>query len=261
MQPKQSRSTHVEGVEGLVNGLKELNFSGPHIGARFVSNARDYYVDARSVVVNPNRTDVVLDAQRANIIPAFSSVILRDIEVASAQSMVVLELREMTNLGDIVLENGWALYGSLLPDTAPSPDPALAKPYPRNTPLYRSPQDEIGLVTFDPGTLPGQTASQGNSTFLVKVNLWFAPASTNCFIHNQHEFIEIHSQITGYGRMQKFRAQDYSTLYHDEAMAPGYTTVVPFCDSIGSGKFAYPWHQYYADTDCIWMAVEYHPAS
>ena len=23
--------------------------------------------------------------------------------------------------------------------------------------------------------------------------------------------------------------------------------------------FSYPWHRYYADTDCIWMAIELHP--
>jgi hypothetical protein len=27
----------------------------------------------------------------------------------------------------------------------------------------------------------------------------------------------------------------------------------------GNCEFIYPWHQYYADTDCIWLAIEYHP--
>ena len=59
--------------------------------------------------------------------------------------------------------------------------------------------------------------------------------------------------------MQKFNAQDHATLYHDEMMSPGYTTSVPFCRVTDPHTFVYPWHQYYADTDCIWMAVEYHP--
>lgn len=245
-----------------LNRIKELNFAGPHIGARFVSSVRDYYIGARSVVVNPNRSDVVIDALRANVIPAFSSLILQDVYIAGAASVIVLELCDLTNLGDIICEPGWALYGTLLADSPPQPDPVAALPFPANTPLWRSPQDEIGYVTFDPATLPGQSrGSQGDVRFLVKVNFWFAPANTNCFIHNQHPFIEIHSQITGYGRMQKFRAQDYSTLYHDEMMSPGYSTPVPFCDVVAPGRYLYPWHQYYADTDCIWMAVEYHPAT
>jgi hypothetical protein len=44
-------------------------------------------------------------------------------------------------------------------------------------------------------------------------------------------------------------------------MSPGYSTPVPFCDVVAPGRYVYPWHQYYADTDCIWMAVEYHPAT
>jgi hypothetical protein len=243
-----------------LNCIRELNFSGPHIGARFVSRLRDRYVGARSVVVNPNRSDVLISSPGVNVIPPFSSVILRDVYIASAESVIELELREMTNLGDIVFEPGWALYGTLIPDAPLDPDPAAPLPFPRNTPLWRSPQDEIGCVTFDPGTLPGQkVSSHGQATFLVKVNLWFAPADTNCFIHNQHAFIEIHTQIAGYGRMQKFRAQDHSTLYHDELMSPGYTTTVPFCEVAGRAQYMYPWHQYYADGDCIWMAIEYHP--
>jgi len=95
---------------------------------------------------------------------------------------------------------------------------------------------------------------------LIKVNLWFAPSQTNCFIHNKHDFIEIHSQIYGHGRMQKFKAQDYAKLYEDILMSPGYTTPLPFCRIEDNSKFVYPWHQYYADTDCVWLAIEYHPA-
>ncbi len=59
--------------------------------------------------------------------------------------------------------------------------------------------------------------------------------------------------------MQKFKAQDYGTLYEDMLMSPGFTTVVPFCQVEDNNQYIYPWHQYYADTDCIWMAIEYHP--
>jgi hypothetical protein len=94
--------------------------------------------------------------------------------------------------------------------------------------------------------------------FSVQVNLWFAPAHTNCFIHNQHNFMEIHTQVFGNGRMQKFHKQDYSTIYEDIQMSPGYTTAQPFCNLDDDSKYIYPWHQYYADNDCIWMAIEYH---
>jgi len=41
-------------------------------------------------------------------------------------------------------------------------------------------------------------------------------------------------------------------------MPPGFTHDPFFM--VGSDRsFSYPWHRYYADTDCIWMAVELHP--
>ena len=244
----------------IVNDVKPLNFSSPHITASFVQAARDFYVGPRTVVVNPTRTDASVKAARANVIPPFSSLILRDVTIAQADALVLLELRDLANLGNIVLGEGWALYGTLIPSAPAHQGGAGPLPFPKDTPLWRSPQDDIGTMSFDPGTLPGQTDRHlGTVQFVVKVNLWFAPAGTDCFIHNQHDFIEIHSQITGCGRMQKFNAQDHSTLYHDEMMSPGYTTTVPFCDVRGPSTFVYPWHQYYADTDCIWMAVEFHP--
>jgi hypothetical protein len=43
-------------------------------------------------------------------------------------------------------------------------------------------------------------------------------------------------------------------------MSPGYMTPVPFCSVEENTRFIYPWHQYYADTDCIRLAIEYHPS-
>ena len=38
-------------------------------------------------------------------------------------------------------------------------------------------------------------------------------------------------------------------------MLPGYTHD-PFFVLSNKGGFSYPWHRYYAETDCIWMAIE-----
>ncbi|KAK3739008.1 hypothetical protein QZH41_010477 [Actinostola sp. cb2023] len=95
----------------------------------------------------------------------------------------------------------------------------------------------------------------------VKVNVWFCPAKTHCGLHNHHtnpEMMEVHTQVYGTGRMQKFHDDDFGTLYEDVLMSPGMTHV-PFVGVDIDGNYYYQWHQYYGDTDCIWMAVEYHP--
>ncbi|BAZ66917.1 MAG: hypothetical protein KME28_23695 [Pelatocladus maniniholoensis HA4357-MV3] len=241
------------------NVEKQLNFCGSHIDAKYVENVRDYEINKATIVVNPHMWDVSVGKPVRNIIPAFSSTILKDITIEKAEVLILIEVKDFTNIGNIILEEGWFLLGNTIEDT-PSGGDTSELPYPKNTPLWKSPQDEAGIVEIDPYYMTRQanTPSEKQS-FVVKLNLWFAPSYTNCFIHNKHDFIEIHTQIFGTGRMQKFKTQDYGTLYEDMLMSPGFTTCVPFCQVEENSKYIYPWHQYYADTDCIWIAIEYHP--
>jgi hypothetical protein len=47
----------------------------------------------------------------------------------------------------------------------------------------------------------------------------------------------------------------HSSIYQEVFMSPGYTHE-PFYNDKGK----YPWHAYYADTDCIWLAIEGAPS-
>lgn len=160
--------------------------------------------------------------------------------------MLLLRVRDEPGMAGIVTEPGWHHFADLLPG------------FPRDTGLYRGPRDRIGTVEFDPAVALGEDHPIGVRRFDVWVNLWFAPAGTDCGLHDTHEFVEIHSQVHGYGRMQKFWANDHAALYEDVLMSPGHTPPVPFCRTRPGGGFTYPWHQYRADTDCVWLAVEYH---
>jgi hypothetical protein len=117
----------------------------------------------------------------------------------------------------------------------------------------------VATVTLDTSTVlhqPDLTPYQ--ALFDVRLNLWFSPAGTACGIHNKHDFLEVHTQLIGIGRMQKFRTEHYLTNYEDHLMCAANTNPATFCRQ-QNGEFSYPWHQYFADTDCIWMAIEYHP--
>lgn len=82
----------------------------------------------------------------------------------------------------------------------------------------------------------------------------------NVGLHKEHPwcekpgFMEVHTQIVGYGKMQQCREKDINTLYLEEPMSPG-TTHRPMFDSEGN----YPWHQYETVTPSIFMAVEIVP--
>lgn len=88
------------------------------------------------------------------------------------------------------------------------------------------------------------------------MNLWFAPAGTQCLIHNSHPFLEYHVQIAGLGSMQKFRSDSAASLYEEQGLVPGAGHGLYPVQPDGTGGYRYPWHQYVAHTDCLWLAVE-----
>ncbi|MBD1939368.1 hypothetical protein [Microcoleus sp. FACHB-68] len=230
------------------NKVKRLNFSGAYIDAKYVENVENYPIKNRTIVINPEASDAHLNETPASVIPAFSSTILNDTIIHKAESLLLLEVVETRNIGKIVFDPNWDLLGNLIDG------------FPKDVPLWRSPKDDAGIVELDPYLMTKQSSTpQQKERFTVKVNLWFAPSNSDCAIHNQHDFIEIHTQIFGQGRMQKFKVKAFDSLYEDMLMSPGYTTSVPFCEVQENQKYVYPWHQYYADTDCIWLAIEYYP--
>src|SRR5437762_5393425 len=160
----------------------------------------------------------------------WKSTILRHCTIESGERVALLHVRQRTNIGGVAL--GWDWYGTRNPQ------------FPRGTPLYISSQDEIGLVQFD---------SASPVPYRLRLNLWYTPEETDCGIHRLHDFLEVHTQILGRGYMQKFRENNPETLYENVPMPPGFTHD-PFFFAGDASSVRYPWHRYYAETDCIWMA-------
>jgi hypothetical protein len=227
------------------NIVTPLELATGFVDAAVVDRPKDLRVEGRTVVLNPTREPVLLAGPPARPLPPFSSTILVGAAVDHGERVVLLRVRDEVDATGIVTAPGWAHFADLLPG------------FPRDTGLYRGPRARIGTASFDPALALGQDRAEGVAEFDVWVNLWFSPAGTDCGIHDRHDFVEIHTQVHGYGRMQKFHADDHASLYEDQLMAPGHTPPVPFCRTTSDG-FTYPWHQYRADTDCVWLAVEYH---
>lgn len=246
-------------VEEPKNVAIELPFSGPRIAARCITNVQRLHLPEPCIVVNIGSTPASFLGPGFKRIPFLQSSIFQNVVVDQADRIVVLSVSNHRNPGGIVFEPGWVRYWTLLVDQL-GEEGAKATGFSPETPLWRSPQQSVGSILVDPRFVTGQHATpQTRSPFEIKVNLWFAPEGTDCGIHNVHDFIEVHTQAHGVGRMQKFREKEFDTLYEDVVMGEGYTTPVPFCEVDRDGAFAYPWHQYRADGDCVWMAIELHP--
>lgn len=229
----------------MPNQLRKLAFADDFILAELVEDARDFPVED-AVVVNLSPRPMATGTDHPGIVPAWKSTWLKGGVIANAERAALLKVRRKTNLGGCALR-GWEFLGNRI------------KNFPRDTPLYISPFDHVGTVRTDPFVFTNESSTTGTEQdFDMRLNLWWSPGDTDCFIHNEHPFLEVHTQIHGLGRMQKFRARDEATIYEDVPMAVGYSHD-PFCRVAGPNQWTYPWHRYYADTDSVWLAVELHP--
>lgn len=236
------------------NVEKKLDLADGHVDALLVERVRDYPIQESTLVLNPTTSTAYVGESPKTRITPMSSTTLMGTRIESAESLILIQLRDENDIGGIVHDTGWRYNADI-----PHDDGDCGCTFPRDVPLWRGPQEDVGVVSFDPCTLMGKEEKGDNRrNFLAKVNLWFAPAGTDCSIHKKHEFVEIHSQVSGLGHMQKFREPDRVYMYENLPMGPGSTTLIPFCWHGDDDAFLYPWHQYYADTDCVWLAVEYH---
>jgi len=204
-----------------INSNKTLAFSAPFIKVELISNAVDFVIDRRAILINVSRQDI---AENGILLKRWGSAILSGVTIARADALVRINIKNTAEVGQSYpfakeIESKW-----------PHVYEIFKLPHLKDTCLWRSEKECIGNVEY---------------------NLWFARAGTDCGIHNEHNFREMHTQVFGYGRMQKFHQASASSLYQDIYMCPGYTHE-PFCDE----NNVYPWHRYYADTDCIWLAIE-----
>lgn len=229
----------------MPNKTRKLAFADDFIYAELVEDVRDFVVED-AVAVNLSPRPMITGTDNPAIVPAWKSTWLRGGTIAQAEKVALIKVVKTTNLGGCGLR-GWDWLGNRI------------KSFPRDTPLYISPFDHVGEVMTDPFVFTNERATaEAPQIFDMRLNLWWSPGDTDCFIHNEHPFLEVHTQIHGQGRMQKFKTRDAATVYEDVPMLIGYSHD-PFCRVTGKNQWTYPWHRYYADTDAVWLAIELHP--
>ena len=226
------------------NMSRDLAFADSHLSAKLFTDVRR--LEADGIVVNLSSRPIHVDGDVRTSIQPWRSTIVRGNQVLEAERIAILRIDRLENLGGVMFR-GWDWFGDLYAG------------FPRQTPLYMSPVDMVGRTEEDPLAFTRERESRERlQPFDVALKCWWSPNETDCFIHNEHPFLEVHTQVHGMGRMQKFRERDASTLYEDVVMAPGFTHE-PFCRVAGEDEWAYPWHRYYTDTESIWLAIELHP--
>lgn len=255
--PVESRAVQPSAVEPTNSSLSQvaqgtnveqtLSFNNDYLDAKWVMNVENYEVSDRTIISNVGVENAVIGGVYPKSLKPRTSRVVENVVITEADSLILISVKTTTDIGNVTAE--WDRYTD-------GPHPV---------PLWKSTQDDVGIVNVDPYFLTQESDSERSGeqqAFQVKVNLWFATAKTNCLLHQTHatpEIVEVHTQIHGTGRVQGFYEEDFDTLYEDAILAPGETHT-PFAHyEEEENRFVYPWHQYYADTDTIWMAIEFHP--
>ncbi|URK89370.1 hypothetical protein LP421_33620 (plasmid) [Rhizobium sp. RCAM05350] len=183
----------------MQNLTRDLAFADDFISMKLVENVVDYDVED-AVVANISQSIMVTGAEHPAIVPAWKSTWLKGGRIRSAERATIIKVVNPTNLGGCMFR-GWDWLGNRI------------RSFPHDTPLYISAQDEIGTVSLDPRVFTNErTQPEAPQSFTLKLNLWWSPGDTDCFIHNEHPFLETHTQIHGLGRMQKFKARSSDAL-------------------------------------------------
>jgi hypothetical protein len=231
-------------VVGQTNSKHALSFSDEAISACVYENVENLVVDG--IAVNLSTQTIWHEGVVNAPIQPWRSTTVTNGKILKADRIAVLRVEELENLGG-VMQRGWTWFGDIF------------KGLPRGIPLYVSSIDTIGSVDEDAKVFTRErSVAQELRHFDLKLKLWWSPGKTDAFIHNEHPFLETHTQIYGFGRMQKFRERKADAVYEDVIMSPGFTHE-PFCLVTGTEEYKYPWHRYYADTDAFWLAIELHP--
>ncbi len=226
------------------NRRRTLAFDGRFVRAELIEDARDATV--RGVVTNLSNEPMILGGDVPGVIPPWKSTILHDGVIARAERVSVVDVPTAENLGGVVFD-GWDWFGDRMAE------------FPRTTPLYISPKDVAGTVEINPWRFANHPEPRAESALYdIHLNLWWAPPRTDAAIHNAHDFLEIHTQIFGQGRIQLFRDEAGRDLYRELSAAPG-DTHDPIVHVEGLRSFRYPWHRGWTDDSCVWMAIELHP--
>ena len=202
--------------------MQDLSFSLPELTVRHCENKQNIGLSEPTILFNAHSKPMNVGSEALG---TRASSIFTNETIDHAENIILITaeagfsaLKQFPTRNDLMQK--WQHVHDIFP-----------LPHLKNTNLWRSPKETIGSISY---------------------NLWFAAEGTDCGIHNTHDFLEVHTQIWGTGHMQKFHKEDEETLYQDVYMTPGFTHE-PFCDENNT----YPWHRYFADTDCIWLAVEY----
>ena len=216
------------------NSSQVLEFAR-EIPAIWLRNYDQYHIEGRTIAINLGTKPYEIAAKPMKKIWPRTSTILENVVIHNVDRVLLFPLKDKLDTGKVILEQGWNQLGEIAD-------------FDREVALYKSMQYDLGNVRLDPIYATGQdTVERADrmKNYNLRVNIWYCPSKTDCLLHHvhasPHDFMEVHTQIYGIGRMQKFHDNEKKLIYEDDILGPGNTHVI-YAGMDRDGEFFYPWH-------------------
>jgi hypothetical protein len=205
--------------------VHQFQFPEPFFTIKAIKEEKQYAIDEKSIVVNLGGKSLWIKNRPLDFC---KSTIVRKVEIRDVRRAVVVEHYEKNGEGERfcdAIRSQWRLIYDI-----------SGQERHKGIGLWRSPKERFDYIDL---------------------NLCFINAGVDTGLHKGHSpnFREVHTQLMGYGKMQKFEKNDLTTLYQEVILAPG-NTHEPFFDR----ENVYPWHQYHSISDAVYMPIEVLPA-
>ena len=202
-------------------GIRTLQFGEPFYTIRAIYGEEQYKIANKSIVVNLSEQkirvkDSALGFQKSTIV---RNAVIKDIQ----RALVIEDYEKNSNNTEVFneIKRQWRLMYDMTQQERH-----------RGIRLWRSVKEKVDNI---------------------ELNLCYISANVETGLHKQHSsnFMEVHTQVLGYGKMQKFEENDINTLYQEVILAPGFTH-----ERFYNEENVYPWHQYQSISDAIYMPIE-----
>ncbi|MBQ7215340.1 MAG: hypothetical protein IJS39_05085 [Synergistaceae bacterium] len=210
--------------------IQALDFAEPFFSIDYIESEREYWVQDNSIVINlDERGHSLIHAKGVPINPLKASI-LKGCTISGIARAMIVKAYDRCHLDDIptiqAIKHTWkSLYE------------CSGMERHKGLPYFKSPK-------FRTGT--GRNHIELNFCFVSEPLAPSGPHQTH-----DRDFDEVHAQILGWGKMQKFTENDTSTYFGEYIMAPGIVHD-KFYDETGY----YPWHQYQSITPCVYCPIE-----
>ena len=201
--------------------IRALQFPEPFYTIKAIHGEKEFKIANNSIIVNLSEENIWVKDKPLTFL---KSTIVRNVTIKDIQRALVIENYER-NTTDPEWFNEIKRQWRLMYDMS-------KQERQRGILLWRSPKEKVDNIDL---------------------NLCYISANVDTGPHKEHSsnFMEVHTQLLGYGKMQKLEENDISTMYQEVILAPGYTHE-PFFNE----ENVYPWHQYHSISDCIYMPIE-----